>query len=126
MELCDRQRQALGEMRLLLGKFVTGYVQVSEFLPAYRSLFASFDPPDLSTSGLSTEERAELDLFIRFMGGWFGEDEESIPQRADWQYGSDTEPYAWVDGPAYRQWIRAEVTAAGRTLPGVPGSPAKP
>jgi hypothetical protein len=112
MDVSETQRRALADMRRLLARFVGGHLPVREFVPQYGALFAPFDPPDLSTKDLSDEERAELDVFITLMGGWFGEDDERIPKSKSWVYGRDTEPYSWIDEPAYRDWIRIALAVA--------------
>ncbi len=115
-DLLARQRQALSDIRVLLGRFVRSEIDVSTFIPSYRQLFAPFDPPDLVTEELSDAERAELDLFIRFMGGWFGEVDDLIPKMRDWEYGKNDQPYGWVDSESYRRWITSATFEAGVTL----------
>lgn len=105
MATLEAQREALSRIRALVSRFVNDEIEVAEFLPQCRSLFAPFDPPDLSCAELSEPEREELGLYITVTGGWFGEDDERIPRRHDWVYGVDTSPYSWIDGPAYRRWI---------------------
>jgi hypothetical protein len=105
MDQLVMQRQALKAIHDLLGQFVRGEIEPADFVPAYGALFAPFDPPDLTLAGLCDAERAELELFIQLMGGWFGEEDALIPKRSDWEYGKDTEPFGWIDGPAYRKWI---------------------
>lgn len=116
MERLTRQRQALGEIRTLLGRFVRAELDVATFVPSYQRLFAPFDPPDLATAELSDAERAELALFIQLMGGWFGEDDPLVPKASDWQYGKDDRPYGWIDPDAYRRWIASSTRAAGIVL----------
>jgi hypothetical protein len=116
MDLVDEQRLALVEIRGLLADFVEGRIEVPEFVPRYRSLFGQFDPPDLNARGLSDIERSELQVFIQIMGGWFGEEDGLIPRRPDWVYGTDTEPYSWIDGPGYRRWILERLGRAGVNL----------
>jgi len=116
MDTLAQRRLALGEMRGLLERFIRCEIEPRDFIPAYRQLFAPFDPPDLSTGGLSAEEKTELKLFVLLMGGWFGEYEEEIPKRQDWKYGSDLEPYSWIDGPAYRQWVLKAAEESGIRL----------
>jgi len=111
--LLATQREALRELRSLLGRFVRAEIDVSEFLPRYRRLFAPFDPPDLTTADLSLDECKQVDVFICLMGGWFGEQDELIPRRSDWVYGTDTAPHGWIDANAYRALIRSRLTAAG-------------
>lgn len=115
-DLLARQRQALSEIRVMLGRFVRGEIDASAFVPGYRLLFAPFDPQDLVTEELSDAERAELELFIRFMGGWFGEEDELIPKTRDWEYGKNEQPYGWVDSESYRRWIASATSEAGITL----------
>ena len=114
--LVNVQRKALLEIRMLLGRFVRAELEPAEFLPEYRSLFGPFDPPDLTMSGLSQTEQNELSLYIKLMGGWFGEDDGLVPRRADWEYGKDMGAYSWIDGPAYRRWIRVAAAEAGIDL----------
>ncbi len=105
MNLVDRQRRALVDIRRLLADFVEDRIEASGFIPKYRSLFAPFDPPDLTTGDLTETERGELSVFLKIMGGWFGEEDALLPRRPNWKYGTDDEPYSWIDGPRYRQWI---------------------
>lgn len=116
MDLLTKQRQALSEMRALLGRFVHAEIDAAVFVPTYRKLFAPFDPPDLVTDDLSEPEQRELELFIRFMGGWFGEDDDLIPKRSDWEYGANDQPYGWIDETSYRSWISAATSEAGLVL----------
>lgn len=110
------QKNALREMRTLLGQFVRGELEAAQFIPSYKRLFAPFDPPDLTTMDLSESAKREFDLFLLFYGGWFGEHDDKIPRRTSWTYGQDQEPYAWIDGPAFRQWIRRTAEEAGIDL----------
>ena len=105
MSLVEQQRRALTDIRQLLAEFVEERIEGREFIPKYRSLFAPFDPPDLTTGDLTKRERRELAVFIRIMGGWFREDDDLIPKRDGWVYGEDTEPFSWIDVDAYRRWI---------------------
>src|SRR4051812_14385545 len=102
MAVNDRavKKDALHKIEDLLREFLQGSIDVAEFVPRYQALFAPFDPPDLSMAELSEEEQSELKVFIRLMGGWFGEENDVIPKRAEWKYGTDTEPFSWIDGPA--------------------------
>lgn len=102
------QRAALQQMRDMLRQFIRGDLEVAAFVPSYAALFAPFDPPDRTTEELSDEEYADLSLFIRLMGGWFGEYNELIPRNPSWIYGQNDEPYGWIDGPGYREWISEE------------------
>jgi hypothetical protein len=113
----DDQRDALSKMRVLVSRFVSGEIEVADFVPPLGSLFAPFDPPDLSTTELTDAERTELWFYIDVKGGWFGETAERIPRRGDWVYGRDTSPYSWIDGPAYRRWIVSAASSAGVRLP---------
>jgi hypothetical protein len=110
------QRKSLQEIQSLLGRFVRAEIEPAEFIPKYQALFAPFDPPDLVTTELRDTERTALELFIRFMGGWFGEEYGLVPKRSAWEYGSDTEPYGWIDGPAYRRWISSAAQEMGIVL----------
>ncbi|MEZ4252402.1 MAG: hypothetical protein R3B99_29680 [Polyangiales bacterium] len=113
VELAEAKRQALDEIEKWIGLFVRGDIGVAEFLLSYRSMFALFDPPDLSVSGLSVSDRQRLDAFVRLMGGWFGECDHLIPRRDGWVYGVDSEPYGWVDEGLYRGWILEELARVG-------------
>ena len=113
MNLVDEQRRALVEIRRVLADFVRGDSSVAEFVPHYRSLFAPFDPPDLAVRDLTDAEKSEVDVLIQIMGGWFREYDALIPKDPAWRYGTSMEPYSWIDGPAYRSWIRAQLTRAG-------------
>ena len=112
-DLAEAQRLALDKIRHTIDLFVTEKVGVAEFIESYRSLFAPFDPPDLSASGLSEYDRRSLGVFIRLMGGWFGECDDLIPRRDEWVYGESEEPYGWVDEGRYRGWILEELARAG-------------
>lgn len=113
----DERRDALHKIKDVLREFLQGHIGVADFVPRYRALFAPFDPPDLSTDDLSEAEQSELKVFIRLMGGWFGEENDIIPKRAEWKYGEDTEPFSWIDGPAYRTVIQEALARAGVRLP---------
>ena len=116
MTLVEKQRRALEGLRRALAEFLRGEIDASIFIPRYRSLFASFDPPDLAAAGLSPAERHELDVYVELMGGWFGENDQAVPRRADWRYGVDVDPYSWVDQPAYRRVIARKLSEAGLSL----------
>lgn len=105
------QRTALHDIRRLLAAFVGGAISVADFVPRYQKLFAPFDPPDLTAGGLTEAEKHQLETFIQLMGGWFGEEDDLIPKRADWVYGANTEPYAWIDEARYRQWIQERASS---------------
>jgi hypothetical protein len=106
MSAIDERRRALQRIRETLAEFARGDLSLQTFLPRFKKDLGPFDPPDLSTDGLSDSEKAELTLFIELSGGWFGENQHLIPRRSDWQYGTDTEPFGWIDTQAYRDWIR--------------------
>ncbi|MEC7521785.1 MAG: hypothetical protein VYE22_18020 [Myxococcota bacterium] len=116
MTLVEKQRRALEELRRALAEFLRGEIDASIFIPHYRSLFAPFDPPGLAAADLSPAERHELDVYVELMGGWFGENDEAVPRRADWRYGVDVEPHSWVDQPAYRRSIIRRLAEAGLSL----------
>lgn len=91
-------------MRSQVEDFLERRIGVAQFLPAYMALFAPFDPPEAHYEDLSKEEDAQVQTFIRIMGGWFGE--HALPRDPSWRYGVDVEPYAWIDEEGYRHWIR--------------------
>ncbi|MFK7985270.1 MAG: hypothetical protein AB8I08_04495 [Sandaracinaceae bacterium] len=104
-DLRRNQKRAFSQMRDLLVRYVAGTVSTADFVPAYRALFAFFDPPENGLY-LPRHERAELEAMVRVKGGWFGEFEDLIPKDPSWRYGVDTEPYGWIDTAGYRAWIR--------------------
>lgn len=117
MTLINRQRQALSDLRHLLRSFLDEKLDVVDFLPEYRKLFAPFDPPDLVSKGLSPQELVELETLIEIAGGWFGESEDiHVPRRSDWRYGVDTGAYSWIDVSAYRLRIRELLEQQGLKL----------
>jgi hypothetical protein len=113
----DPRREALRQLRGTLREFLAERISVADFVPRYGELFAAFDPPDLSVEGLSEGERSELNVYIRLMGGWFGENENVIPKRSEWKYGEDTRPFSWIDEAAYREVIREALRQNDIQLP---------
>ncbi len=111
------QRDAIEKMRALLRDFVAARIDVATFNKAFAFCFAPFDPLDYDSLDPGIDP-SELATYIRISAGWFSEDADLIPFREDWTYGVDTEPYGWIDVPAFRAWI---VTQAFDYLPDLNG-----
>jgi hypothetical protein len=94
---------AVTEMRKVSEAFLGGTVGLVAFFERMTLLLGRFDPLDETTADLPPAMQDEVVFYSRWTGGEFGETDNLIPKRRDWQYGVDLERYGWVDEVSYRE-----------------------
>lgn len=66
------------------------------------SVMKPLDPLDWALKELDAPTGKEAEMYVKWLGGEFGETEDHIPRRPEWKYGESDEPYGWVDQDEYR------------------------
>lgn len=95
----------LDAIRTLYRAFADGAISVVEFERRVGTLFP--DPLDETLDELDAAAADELLAYSEWRGGDFGQTRHLVPRRPDWRYGVDSEPYGWIDVPAYRVALRS-------------------
>lgn len=107
VSLPDDRLDAIREMGRLTDDFLGERMDFVAYFPAISRLLGQFDPLDAAIEDLPAAAAERVRFFSEWTGGEFGESEHRIPRRAEWRYGIDVEPYAWVDVPGYRSALRS-------------------
>jgi hypothetical protein len=94
---------AIKQCRSIVRDFIAGHLDYGEFRKRMAAATGPFDPLSWALEGLTSDQEAEVVLYVDWLGGEFGETEHLIPRRADWVYGESEESYGWVDQNEYRR-----------------------
>jgi hypothetical protein len=90
-------QQALSKIRQLSDEFIAGRLTFDEFYPQFCQHLGNFDPLDEMLGDFNASEQREIELYFRYIGGAFGEQEDFLPRLKSWEDGKPQEPYGWID-----------------------------
>jgi len=93
--------EALRTYREYAIRYVEMKIGWEEFWEKFAEIMGPFDPLDLALVDLDKDQRKEVLFYVKWHGGEFGESEDKIPKRSNWEYGKSIEPYSWIDTHTY-------------------------
>jgi hypothetical protein len=104
--------KTIDELRRLVDRFLSGTIPFEAFYPQYR--MTAHRLFELDDKDLPQVLHDEVAFYLRWEG--FGPYDGHVPLNAAWQYGQSTDPFGWIDKPAFRERFSEEysVVVAGR------------
>jgi hypothetical protein len=105
----DERRKSILTLRRITSEFLKGDLDFIKYYDVLSfELGSTFDPFDWTTEDLESELVEELELYLKFSGGEFGEHDDFIPKNKDWKYGESDVKYAWIDSTEYKELLKIE------------------
>ena len=93
----NNAKEILSTIREIAKDYADGQIPFPDFYTQLNGLLGRLDPIDDMRVAFSPGQQHELEFYLKYSGGEFGESECSVPRKKNWCYGDSQKPYSWID-----------------------------